>query len=74
MKEKADNEYEYLIGKSKDQIIEVFDLCYNDINSDLWYFYLYNMKGCFFCKKYLYLFFTDGKVEKILLKRFKMKY
>jgi hypothetical protein len=66
-------DYELLIGKSKEEILEQFGFCFNDYLSDIWMFRL-EIKNCFFCKKYLYLFFEDDLVVDFELKRYKVNY
>lgn len=66
-------DYEQLKGLSKTEIKERLGSCYNDYFSDIWMFRAYE-KNCFFCRKYLYLFFEKGLVKKIEWRRFKANY
>ena len=66
-------ECELLIGQSKKAILEQFGFCFNDYICNIWMFRI-DTKNCFFCKKYLYLFFENDKVIKFELKRYKVNY
>ena len=66
-------EYEVLIGLTKEAVLEQFGFCFNDFISNIWMFRL-ETKNCFFCKKYLYLFFENNIVINIEIKRYKANY
>ena len=66
-------EFQYLIGKSKADILELFGFCFNDYISNIWMFRI-STKNHLFCNKYLYLFFENDIVLKIELKRCKANY
>lgn len=66
-------EFDELKGLSKTDILEQFGDCYNVFFSDIW-MYRVNEKSCFFCKKYMYIFFQHDFVKKIELKRLKANY
>lgn len=65
--------YEQLKGLSKSEILDRMGACYNDFHSDIWMFRTYD-KDCFFCKKYLYIYFEQNHAKKIELRRFKANY
>ena len=64
--------YEKLIGLSKKDINSIFSESYNDYYSDIWVFRL-NEKMSYFKKNYLYIYFTEDKVEKYELTVFRRK-
>ena len=67
---KTSKDYVKLKGLSKQEVIDIFGLTYNDIHSNLW-MYRISDKTSVFRKNYLYLKFNKGTVRKIELKRFK---
>ena len=64
--------YEKLIGLSKKDINSIFSESYNDYYSDIWVFRL-NERMSYFKKNYLYIYFTEDKVEKYELTVFRKR-
>ncbi|NHN26262.1 ParA family protein [Flavobacterium jejuense] len=64
--------YEKLIGLSKKDIKSIFSESFNDFYSDVWVFRI-NEKISYFKKNYLYIHFTNQKVEKYELTVFKRR-
>ena len=55
------HDYDRLIGMSKKDVIELLELSYNDINGNVWMYYLYPVFK-YTKPNYLYLIFKNGKV------------
>ena len=66
------HDYDRLIGMSKKDVIELLELSYNDINGNVWMYYLYPVFK-YTKPNYLYLIFKNGKVTSYYLKKLKTR-
>ena len=61
-----------LIGCTKNEVITLLGLVYNDIHSNIW-MYRTSEKTSVFRKKFLYVYFEKNNVKHIQLRRFKFR-
>ena len=56
-------------GLNKKEVRKLFGFEFNDINSNIWSYYLGTKSSFFYTKHYLYVYFNDlGKVHKLIKK------
>jgi len=68
----VDKNFTKLIGSTKNEVILLLGLVYNDIHSDVWMYRISERKSVF-RKNYLYLYFEKNNVKHIQLRRFKFR-
>ena len=68
--QKKSKDFKKLKGLSKKEVVDIFDLTYNDIHSEIW-MYRISDRTSVFRKNFLYLKFRNGCVKEVQLNRFK---
>ena len=67
-----DKNFSKLKDCTKDEVVNLLGLVYNDLHSDVW-MYRISEKKSLFRKNFLYIYFKNNNVKHIVLRRFKFR-